>query len=80
MEKPISNWSNIKSVPENYIFPLESRPGDLKIPISSNIPIIDLNEAQKGDKANTIHQIIKAAQEFGFIQVLIKCYVFFLKN
>ncbi|KAK2455321.1 protein DOWNY MILDEW RESISTANCE [Trifolium repens] len=70
MEKLISNWSNIKSVPENYIFPLESRPGDLKIPISSNIPIIDLNEAQKGDKANTIHQIIKAAQEFGFIQVI----------
>ncbi|XP_045786294.1 protein DOWNY MILDEW RESISTANCE 6-like [Trifolium pratense] len=72
MEKLISNWSNIKSVPENYIFPLESRPGDLKIPTSNSIPIIDLNEAQKddSDRANTIHQIIKAAQEFGFFQVI----------
>jgi len=69
MEKLISNWSNVQSVPEYYIFPLETRPGeDLKIPVN-NIPIIDLNEAQNGDRDHTIQQIIKAAQEFGFFQV-----------
>jgi hypothetical protein len=81
MEKLISNWSNVQSVPEDYIFPLETRPGeDLKIPVN-NIPIIDLNEAQIGDsRDHTIQQIIKAAQEFGFFQVHTKCFVFSLKT
>ncbi|KAL5068089.1 hypothetical protein RYX36_018976 [Vicia faba] len=71
MEKLVSNWSNIQSVPENYIFPPETRPGEyLKIPFSHSIPIIDLNEAQNGDRTNTIQKIIKAAQEFGFFQVI----------
>ncbi|XP_058746223.1 protein DOWNY MILDEW RESISTANCE 6-like isoform X1 [Vicia villosa] len=71
MEKLVSNWSNIQSVPENYIFPPETRPGeDLKIPFSHSIPIIDLNEAQNGDRANTIQKIIKAAKEFGFFHVI----------
>ncbi|XP_050886888.1 hyoscyamine 6-dioxygenase isoform X2 [Lathyrus oleraceus] len=64
MEKLVSNWSNIQSVPENYIFPPETRPGeDLKVPFSHSIPIIDLN-----DRTNTTQQIIKAAREFGFFQ------------
>ncbi|CAL5206904.1 unnamed protein product [Lathyrus oleraceus] len=66
MEKLVSNWSNIQSVPENYIFPPETRPGeDLKVPFSHSIPIIDLN-----DRTNTTQQIIKAAREFGFFQVI----------
>lgn len=70
MEKLVSNWSNIQSVPENYIFPPETRPGeDLKVPFSHSIPIIDLNEAHNGDTTNTTQQIIKAAREFGFFQV-----------
>ncbi|XP_058746216.1 hyoscyamine 6-dioxygenase-like [Vicia villosa] len=70
MEKHISNWSSMKSVPENYIFPPETRPGDVKIPISHSIPVIDLREAHDGNRANTVQKIIKAAEEFGFFQVI----------
>jgi len=42
MEKLITNrWSDIQSIPaENYIFPSDSRPVHVKIPFSSNIPVI----------------------------------------
>lgn len=69
MEKLVSNWSNIQSVPENYIFPPETRPGDIKISFCHSIPIIDLNEALNDDRTKTIQKIIKAAQEFGFFLV-----------
>ncbi|XP_061366965.1 hyoscyamine 6-dioxygenase-like [Gastrolobium bilobum] len=70
METLISNWSNVLSLPEDYIFPPESRPGNLKIPCSNDIPVIDLSEAQKGDRTHTIQKLIKAAEEFGFFQVI----------
>ncbi|KAL5068088.1 hypothetical protein RYX36_018975 [Vicia faba] len=70
MDKLIPNWSSIESVPENYIFPPETRPGDIKIPICHSIPVIDLSEAQNGDRTNTIQKMIKAAEEFGFFQVM----------
>ncbi|KAK7267377.1 hypothetical protein RIF29_20049 [Crotalaria pallida] len=70
MDKLLSNSSNIEYVPENYIFPPETRPGDEKIPLGSNIPMIDLSEAEKGDRIRTIQKIIKAAEEFGFFQVI----------
>ncbi|KAK7267376.1 hypothetical protein RIF29_20048 [Crotalaria pallida] len=70
MDNLLSNLSKIEYVPENYIFPSETRPGDLKIPLGSNIPVIDLSEAEKGDRTNTIQKIIKAAEEFGFFQVI----------
>jgi len=71
MDKLITScWSNFQSVPEDYIFPPESRPGNLKIPFNSSIPVIDLSEAQKGDRANIIQKMIKASEEFGFFQVL----------
>jgi hypothetical protein len=70
MEKLITSyWSNFQSVPEDYIFPPESRPGNLKVPFNSSIPVIDLSETHKGDRSNIIQKIIKAAQEFGFFQV-----------
>ena len=69
MDKVLSNGFSDRSVPEDYIFPLELRPGNLKIPFNSNIPVIDLNEAQNGDRTNTIQKIIKAAEEFGFFQL-----------
>jgi len=70
MEKLISNWSSIEFVPEDYIFPPETRPGNLEIPVSRSIPIIDLGQVQNDDdRTNTIQQIIKAAHEFGFFQV-----------
>lgn len=68
MNKLLSNRFNDGSVPKDYIFPPEIRPGNLKIPFS-NIPVIDLGETQNGDTTNTIHKIIKAAEEFGFFQV-----------
>ncbi|XP_020231504.1 protein DOWNY MILDEW RESISTANCE 6-like [Cajanus cajan] len=70
MDKLISNGFMVGSVPEDYIFPPDLRPGNLEIPLSSNIPVIDLSEAQNGDRTNTIHKIIKASQEFGFFQVI----------
>ncbi|KAI5394931.1 hypothetical protein KIW84_061518 [Lathyrus oleraceus] len=68
MEKLTPNWSSIESVPENYIFPPETRPGDIEIPISHSVPVIDLSEAHSVDRTNTIQKIIKAAEEFGFFQ------------
>ncbi|XP_058770967.1 flavanone 3-dioxygenase 2-like [Vicia villosa] len=71
MEKLItSHWSDFQCVPEDYIFPPESRPGNIKIPFNTSIPVIDLSEAQNGDRTNTIHKIIKASEEFGFFQVI----------
>ncbi|XP_020231525.1 protein DOWNY MILDEW RESISTANCE 6-like [Cajanus cajan] len=70
MDKLISNGFIVGSVPEDYIFPPDLRPGNLEIPLSSNITVIDLSEAQNGDRTNTIHKIIKASQEFGFFQVI----------
>jgi hypothetical protein len=78
MEKLITSCrSNFQSVPENYIFPPESRPGNVKVPFSSSIPVIDLSEARKGDRTNIIQKIIKAAEEFGFFQVHIAHPIFY---
>ncbi|KAK7277536.1 hypothetical protein RJT34_22551 [Clitoria ternatea] len=70
MENLLSSRFNDVSIPENYVFPPESRPGNLKIPFISNIPVIDLSEAQNDNRTNTIRKIIKAAEEFGFFQVI----------
>lgn len=65
MDKLLSNGFDVGSLPEDYIFP----PEDLNVPFSTNIPVIDLSEAQNGDRTNTIQKIIKAAEEFGFFQL-----------
>ncbi|KAK7393403.1 hypothetical protein VNO78_21958 [Psophocarpus tetragonolobus] len=70
MDKLLSNGFSDGPLPEGYVFPPELRPGDLKIPLGTKIPVIDLNEAQNGDRTNTAHKIIKAAEEFGFFQVI----------
>ncbi|KAG4981961.1 Hyoscyamine 6-dioxygenase [Glycine soja] len=70
MDQLLSNRFNVGSLPEDYIFPPELRPGDLKVPFSTNIPVIDLSEAQNGDRTNTIQKIINASEEFGFFQVI----------
>ncbi|KAF7818414.1 protein DOWNY MILDEW RESISTANCE 6-like [Senna tora] len=72
MEKLVSNWFHDvgPTVPEDYIFPPETRPGDLHVPISQSIPVIDLSEAEQGDPTLTIHKILKASQDFGFFQVI----------
>jgi len=76
MDKLLSSRFNHESLPGDYIFPPELRPGDLKIPFSSSISVIDLSEAQNGDRTNTIQKIIKASQEFGFFQVQIMIFFY----
>ncbi|XP_028802695.1 hyoscyamine 6-dioxygenase-like [Neltuma alba] len=71
MEKLVSNWyKNVGSVPENYIFPAETRPGKFHVPMGEGIPVIDLSEAEEGHRTLTIQKILKASQEFGFFQVI----------
>ncbi|KAI9119427.1 hypothetical protein K1719_010102 [Acacia pycnantha] len=71
MEKLVSSWHNdVQRVPQDYIFPPEKRPGDLRVPVDEVIPVIDLSEAEQGDRTATIQKILKAAQEFGFFQVI----------
>ncbi|MCD7468168.1 hypothetical protein HAX54_006118 [Datura stramonium] len=67
MEILMSNWSNVECVPKTYIFPPESRPGKLEFPVCSDIPLIDLAH---NHPAETIKQVIRACQEFGFFQVI----------
>lgn len=66
MDILISNWSNVEFVPKTYIFPPESRPGKLEFPICNDIPLIDLAHNNSDE---TIQQVIRACQEFGFFEV-----------
>lgn len=66
MEKLLSIKKDLKSVPESYILPSDSRPGNTVVPLCETIPVIDL----KGEPTKIIEQIIYAGKEFGFFQVL----------
>lgn len=78
MEKLVSIWSKDQQyLPENYIFPPETRPGKSIIPLCTTIPVIDLSKASDQNRSNTIQQILKASKEFGFFQVH-KALFFFL--
>ncbi|PON62611.1 Oxoglutarate/iron-dependent dioxygenase [Parasponia andersonii] len=73
MEKLVSGWSTSRTtLPESYIFPLETRPGELHFGPdgNSNIPVIDLDEDHNHDQTSIIQQIIKAGQEYGIFQVV----------
>ncbi|XP_054821150.1 protein DOWNY MILDEW RESISTANCE 6-like isoform X2 [Prosopis cineraria] len=70
MEKLVSNWYNVQPVPEDYVFPPQIRPGSVRVPIGESFPVIDLSEAEKGDRTLTMQKILKAAHEFGFFQVI----------
>ncbi|CAK7357592.1 unnamed protein product [Dovyalis caffra] len=70
MEKLISSWNNVQFVPEKYIFPPEKRPGNITFSASKSIPVIDLAETASKDRDVTIQKILKAAQEYGFLQVI----------
>lgn len=56
-------------VPETYILPPESRPGQTQVPLCETIPVLDLEGELSFDRAHLIKQIIQASQEFGFFQV-----------
>ncbi|KAI3773011.1 hypothetical protein L6452_04208 [Arctium lappa] len=71
MEKMVSSWCNtVKSVPQDYVFPEDTRPGDQIVPILKNCPMIDLEKTVSGDRNDVIRQVLQASQDFGFFQVI----------
>ncbi|XWS46962.1 hypothetical protein CRYUN_Cryun14cG0112800 [Craigia yunnanensis] len=70
MEKLVSSWYNDKSLPDSYMFPPETRPGKLLFPKCNNVPIVDISKALDHNRTDTVQQILKASQEFGFFQVI----------
>ncbi|GKB41472.1 hyoscyamine 6-dioxygenase-like protein [Tanacetum coccineum] len=70
MEVLTSNWSNVQTLPDNYIFPPERRPGTKKIMSSKDIPIINLERINGPERAQIIQQIIKSSEDFGLFQVI----------
>uniref|UniRef100_A0A7C9AMP4 6-beta-hydroxyhyoscyamine epoxidase n=1 Tax=Opuntia streptacantha TaxID=393608 RepID=A0A7C9AMP4_OPUST len=70
MEKFVSSWSNGTILPESYIFPPGKRPGKQVVPLYDSVPVIDLGKADGDDHENIVHQIIEAAREYGFLQVI----------
>ncbi|KAK8717965.1 hypothetical protein V6N13_045215 [Hibiscus sabdariffa] len=66
MEKLVSSWYKNKSLPESYKFPPETRPGNLFVPTSKTIPVIDLVQ----NRADIVRQILKSSEEYGFFQVV----------
>ncbi|XP_074284788.1 hyoscyamine 6-dioxygenase-like [Silene latifolia] len=67
----VSSWCDGETVPENYVFPPELRPGDNLNPKSDiTIPIIDLNKLHGSDRASIVNQIMEACIEFGVFQVI----------
>lgn len=66
----LSSWcKDVKSLPEKYVFPLHQRPQELNTPLFDS-PVIDLSKSTFQEKMETINQIIKAGEEFGFFQVI----------
>ncbi|XVF71988.1 hypothetical protein PTKIN_Ptkin12aG0084800 [Pterospermum kingtungense] len=70
MEKLVSSWCNGETLPESYIFPPETRPGNVTVPSCKTIPVIDLSKVEAKNRNHIIQQILKASEEFGFFQVV----------
>jgi isopenicillin N synthase-like dioxygenase len=69
MEMLLSYRSDLKYVPESYILPPESRPGNDEVPLCETVPVIDLKQLGH-DPAKLVQQIIEACQEFGFFLLI----------
>nr|XP_043633228.1 flavanone 3-dioxygenase 2-like [Erigeron canadensis] len=68
MDKLLSvRSSSIQTLPKNYIFPVESRPGEVAIPFCDALPMIDLLAC---DWDNAVQQVLEACQEFGIFQLI----------
>ncbi|CAL5436628.1 unnamed protein product [Camellia sinensis] len=61
---------DVHTVPANYVFPPEERPGDLAAPLCKDIPVIDLQQVGAHDQADLLQQIMKGSQDFGMFQVI----------
>ncbi|CAK9140633.1 unnamed protein product [Ilex paraguariensis] len=69
MASQVSSCLDVQSVPESYIFPPETRPGKLTVPLCKTNPVIDLGKAVGQARTDIIQQISEACQRFGFFQV-----------
>ncbi|GAB4841711.1 hypothetical protein Ancab_022433 [Ancistrocladus abbreviatus] len=72
MERLVSSWFTSKTLPETYVFPAGKRPGEHVIPACRTLPVIDLKKAYDNcfDRMDTVHEIMKACQDYGFFQVV----------
>ncbi|CAL5436638.1 unnamed protein product [Camellia sinensis] len=71
MSALVSSWSkNVHIVPENFVCSPEERPGDLAVPLCEGIPVVDLQQVDGHDRADSIKQIMKGSQDFGMFQVI----------
>ncbi|KAI3773015.1 hypothetical protein L6452_04212 [Arctium lappa] len=71
MEKMVSSWCNtVKFVPQDYVFPEDTRTEDQTVPILKNCPMIDLEKAVSGDRNDVIQQVLQASQDCGLFQVI----------
>nr|XP_043620225.1 hyoscyamine 6-dioxygenase-like [Erigeron canadensis] len=72
MEKLLTSWSSTaKSLPENYVFPVDLRPGDtIFVPICNTLPVIDLEVALARGRDVAVQQILNACQDYGLFQVI----------
>ncbi|KAK8717968.1 hypothetical protein V6N13_045218 [Hibiscus sabdariffa] len=70
MAQLVSSWYQNKTLPESYIFPPETRPGDLIVPACKTIPVIDLGKAEGQNRADIVRQILTACEEYRFLQVV----------
>ncbi|GFZ13543.1 hypothetical protein Acr_23g0019280 [Actinidia rufa] len=68
----LSNWSkHVRTVPSSYVLPQEKRPGNLiSAPVCKSIPVIDLGQLGRLDRAGVLQQIMNACQDFGIFQVI----------
>lgn len=73
MEELLSNGHH-ESLPESYILPVDKRPGLI---INKAIPVIDL---AAHNHEQTAMQILEAAKEYGFFQVLSWSITIFISN
>lgn len=68
----LSSWSReVQSVPANYVFPKDKRPGgDIEVPVCKDLPVIDLSQLDGIDhRVKIVQQIMKANRDFGMFQV-----------
>ncbi|KAG6593078.1 Hyoscyamine 6-dioxygenase, partial [Cucurbita argyrosperma subsp. sororia] len=65
--KFVSNWEGVQSVPPDYVYPPEKRPGNVVVPMANAIPVLDLSTR---DRPLLVRKILDASQEFGFFQVI----------
>lgn len=73
MSALVSSWSkNVHTVPENFVCSSEERPGDLAVPLCKGIPVVDLQQVDGHDRADSIKQIMIGSQDFGMFQVRCK--------